>query len=455
MREMEERGQRSNRRLVLVPCPFQGHITPMLNLGSLLHSKGFSIVIAHTHFNHPHPFGFPNFTFLSIPDCLPKDVLSSGDAAAIFASLNTNCEGPLRQVLSDMMAQDGATESKISCVIYDSLMYCAEAAAQYVKLPSMALRTSSIGTQLIFSELPRLQKEGYFPAKDHSSKDPVPGAYPLRCKDLPLFTSDPEPMMRLIATTLDIKTSSAILWNTVDCLEKQLSDQVQKKYHVPFFSLGPLHKVAPASPTSILEEETECLSWLDKQANNSVIYVSLGSLASMDEREFAETAWGLAKSGQPFLWVVRPGSVRGSEWIELLPEGFKEAIGDTGHVVRWAPQKDVLAHRAVGGFWTHCGWNSTLESISEGVPMICRPCFMDQNVNARYLCHLWRVGLELEGDLDQKEIEQAVRRLMAGEEGKEMRLRAAAFKDQIKLSIEKGGSSHAAIEELVNFIISL
>ncbi|KAK3409906.1 hypothetical protein EUGRSUZ_J01971 [Eucalyptus grandis] len=452
---MEERGQRSNRRLVLVACPYQGHITPMLNLASLLHSKGFSIVIAHTQFNHPHPSGFPNFTFAPIPNCLPKDFLSSGDAAAIFASLNTNCEGPLRQLLSDMMAQDEATESKISCVIYDTLMYCADAAAHYMKLPRMALRTSSIGTQLIFSELPWLRREGYFPPKDHSSKDPVPGAYPLRCKDLPLFNGDPEPMMRVIAMMLDIKTSSAILWNTVDCLEKQLSDQVQKKCHVPFFSLGPLHKVAPASPTSILEEETDCLLWLDKQANNSVIYVSLGSLASMDEREFAETAWGLANSGQPFLWAVRPGSVRGSEWIELLPEGFKEAIGDTGRVVRWAPQKDVLAHRAVGGFWTHCGWNSTLESISEGVPMICRPCFMDQNVNARYLCHVWRVGLELEGDLDQKEIEQAVRRLMAGEEGKEMRLRAAAFKDQIELSIKKSGSSHTAIEELVNLIISL
>lgn len=87
--------------------------------------------------------------------------------------------------------------------------------------------------------------------------------------------------------------------------------------------------------------------------------------------------------------------------------------------------------------------------------MICQPCLFDQNVNARYLCHVWRVGLELEGDLDQKEIEQAVRRLMAGEEGKEMRLRAAAFKDQIELSIKKSGSSHTAIEELVNLIISL
>ncbi|KAF3454615.1 hypothetical protein FNV43_RR05063 [Rhamnella rubrinervis] len=107
-------------------------------------------------------------------------------------------------------------------------------------------------------------------------------------------------------------------------------------------------------------------------------------------------AWGLASSQQPFLWVVRPGLVSGLDWIELLPKGFREGVGERGCIVKWAPQQEVLAHEAVGGFWSHCGWNSTLESISEGVPMICKPCFGDQKVNARYVIHEWRVGIELE-----------------------------------------------------------
>lgn len=88
----------------------------------------------------------------------------------------------------------------------------------------------------------------------------------------------------------------------------------------------------------------------------------------MDEAEFLETARGLANSMQQFLWVVWPGSVRGSAWLESLPDGFIEKLDGRGHIVKWAPQQEVLAHEATGGFWTHCGWNSTLESICEGVP---------------------------------------------------------------------------------------
>ena len=121
-----------------------------------------------------------------------------------------------------------------------------------------------------------------------------------------------------------------------------------------------------------------------------------GSLDSIDEKALAEMAWGLANSDQPFLWVIRPGSVHGSKWIELLLENLRDSIGERGGIVKWAPQKEVLAHEAVGGFWSHCGWNSPLESMCEGVPMVCWPCFGDQHVNARYFSHVWGVSLEVE-----------------------------------------------------------
>ena len=119
--------------------------------------------------------------------------------------------------------------------------------------------------------------------------------------------------------------------------------------------------MAPTASTSLLTEDSDCITWLDEQATNSVIYVSLGSVATMEERELVEMAWGLANSEQPFLWVVRPGLVRGSaEWIEHLPEGYQETIQGRGCIVKWAPQKEVLAHGAVGGFLSHCGWKLEL-----------------------------------------------------------------------------------------------
>lgn len=225
-------------------------------------------------------------------------------------------------------------------------------------------------------------------------EDQVPGLHPLRFKDLSLSeVGKLEDIISMIAKARNTGSSSAFIWNTSNFLEHSSLSQLQQVHQIPIFAIGPLHKLTPTSSSRLFREDKSCITWLDKQAPLSVIYVSLGSLASIDNTELAEMAWGLANSCQPFLWVIRLGSVRNSEWIELLPEDFIEAIGERGHIVKWAPQKEVLAHSAIGGFLSHCGWNSTLESISKGVPLLCMPCFADQKVNARYVSHEWRIGV--------------------------------------------------------------
>ena len=287
------------------------------------------------------------------------------------------------------------------------------------------------------------------------SHDLVPGLSPLRFKDLPLSPSpDFQKVSQLVTKAYGNRTSQAIIWNTANCLEESVLEKIQQQCQVPIFPIGPIHMLAPPISSALIEEDRSCISWLDRQPRNSVIYASnFGSLASLGEEEVREIAWGLANSGQRFLWVIRPGSIRGSDWIELLPEGFHNAVGERVCIVKWVPQKDVLAHRAVGGFWSHCGWNSTLESLAAGVPMICKPCFSDQYVNARYASHVWRVGLELE-KLERGEIERAIRRMILDDEGNEMRARAKEFKDKFEESIRKGGSSYESFDEIVNLIMS-
>ena len=154
--------------------------------------------------------------------------------------------------------------------------------------------------------------------------------------------------------------------------------------------------------------------------------------------------------------MVRPGLIKGSEWLEPLPSGFMENLEGRGLIVKWAPQLEVLAHSTIGAFWTHNGWNSTLESICEGVPMICMPCFTDQKVNARYVSHVWRVGLQLEKGVDRGEIERTIRRLMdANVERKEIRGRAWKLKEVAKVCLKQGGSSFSSLEFLVAYILSL
>ncbi|KAF2922099.1 hypothetical protein DAI22_07g085900 [Oryza sativa Japonica Group] len=174
----------------------------------------------------------------------------------------------------------------------------------------------------------------------------------------------------------------------------------------------------------------------------------------MDSDEFMEVAFGLEKSGHPFLWVVRPNLVRGVERA-CLPDGFESAVEGRGKVIKWAPQQEVLAHCAVGWFWTHGGWNSILESICEGVLMICRPQFADQMINTRYVEAVWGVGFELEGKLEWCKIEKAIMKLMGKNEGAEMRERANELKNKVARCLEDGGSSQIAIDRLVSYILSL
>ncbi|KAM1253372.1 hypothetical protein ACFX2I_041430 [Malus domestica] len=256
------------------------------------------------------------------------------------------------------------------------------------------------------------------------------------------------------------KASYGLIFNTFEDLEGHALATIRQKYYpnIPIFSLGPFHKCGPttsSSSSSLLAQDQSCISWLDTQAPKSVVYVSFGSIASIDQAQFLEIAWGLVNSGQPFLWVVRLGLVQESNWLEKLPNEFTEALNKRAHVVKWAPQKEVLAHPAVGAFWTHCGWNSTLESICEGIPMICTPCFGDQMVNARYVSDVWKVGLQLEHGIERGEVERTIRRLMVEEEGEEIKDRALKLMEEANLCLKGGGSSYQSLDGLIQHILSL
>ncbi|KAL5580889.1 hypothetical protein UlMin_013331 [Ulmus minor] len=424
----------------------------MLQLGSILYSKGFSITIAHTNFNSPNPQNHPHFSFLPLRDGLTSHEIEHRHPLANLAAINNNCKEILQRSLEQLREEK---QEEITCIISDEYMYFCEEVANNLKLPSITLSTTSAATTIARPGLAQLKKEGQIPCQDSRLHELVPNLHPLRFKDLSFPIPHLDKFVFLVEKTFNNRTSSAIISNTVDCLEHSTLEQIRKQRQVPIFDIGPIHKIAPSISSSLIEEDRNCIAWLDKQPHNSVIYVSSsGSIASLKEKEAAEMAWGLASSNQPFLWVIRPGSIQGSNWIELLPEGFQDAVAQRGCVVKWVPQKEVLAHKAVGGFWSHCGWNSTLEGIAEGVPMICKPFNGDQWVNARYLNHVWRVGLELE-ELERGEIERAVRKLLLDNEGKEIRARAQEMKTKFEHSIREGGSSYNSLNGLVDLIISL
>ncbi|WMV52257.1 hypothetical protein MTR67_045642 [Solanum verrucosum] len=436
--------------VVLVPCPYQGHLTPMLQLGSILYSQGFSVIVAHTQYNAPNYSNYPQFVFHSMDDGFQVIDISFPSLENLY-SMNENCKVHLRDYLVTMMEEVG---NELACIVYDNVMFFVNDVATQLKVPTIVLSTFSAAfTHSMITIFP--QPEKYFPFEDSQLLDPLPDLHPLRYKDVPFFVINntvPEAALEFHRAICDIGSSVATIWNTMQDLESSMLLRLQEHYKVPFFPIGSFHKMVPlASSTSLLEEDNSCIEWLDRQAPNSVLYVSLGSLATIDDKELIETAWGLANSEQPFLWVIRPGSISGFQCAEALPDGFEEMIGERGRIVKWAPQKQVLAHPAIGGFYTHCGWNSMLESISEQVPMICRPIIADQLVNARYLTQIYKVGIELEV-IERTVIEKTIMKLMLSEEGKDVKKRVVDMKQNIVAAMQIGGTSQKNLKDLIDFI---
>jgi len=250
-----------------------------------------------------------------------------------------------------------------------------------------------------------------------------------------------------------------ILVNTFEELEGKDAVTALSLNDSPAVAVGPLFLPnfleGRTSGCSLWEEEEEsCLTWLDMQQPGSVIYVSFGSIAVKSEQQLQQLALGLEGSGQPFLWVLRLDITEGQ--AAILPEGFEERTKKRGLIVRWAPQVNVLAHASVGLFLTHSGWNSTLESMSMGVPVVGFPTFADQFLSCRFAKEVWKIGLDFEdGGLDdqkvvmKEEVEDVVRRIMRTTEGKKMRDNVLRLKESATKAVLPGGSSFLNLNSFV------
>ncbi|KAM0066492.1 putative UDP-glucuronosyl/UDP-glucosyltransferase, UDP-glycosyltransferase family [Helianthus debilis subsp. tardiflorus] len=204
---------------------------------------------------------------------------------------------------------------------------------------------------------------------------------------------------------------------------------------------------------SLWKEEPECVQWLHSKEPNSVVYVNFGSITVMSFENLVEFGWGLVNSNHNFLWIIRTDLVDGKP--VTLPQELEEEIKRRGFIASWCSQEEVLNHPSVGGFLTHGGWGSVIESLTAGVPMVCWPFSYDQNVNCRQLCKEWEVGMMIEGDVKRDEVEKIVRELMEGVEGNRMRKNAMDFKKKAEIATAPNGSSSLNIEELVNAITNL
>lgn len=443
--------------VALFAFPEEGHINPMLQLALHLASRGAYVTLINTepahHKMHPRfehlQQRYHNLHFACIPDGLPAHQLSltpnvfisgfSIQGAPTSAAMPTllrslENQGPaLEQLLSDL---NGSLDLPPLCgFICDAFLPWAALVARKLQLSWMVFWTSS-ATRLYLT-VKALDDEAMGTEQDKSVVI-IPGLPPMSTNVAGL--SSLQNPQRLQSRLKAIKEADCILLNTFDDIEAEAIRNLSLK--LPIRALGPVCLSAGTDddPERALTNDDECLSWLDKQVAHSVLYISFGSKALLQGKPLEQLALGIEASNKPFLWVLRSSK-------DDLPEGFLERTEERSKIMSWVPQKKVLGHSAVGGFLTHCGWNSVLEALVEGVPMICWPTFADQPTNRILVEHKWRIGKGIQGgEVDVDDLRQVIQDVM-GDEG--IRHQAFLLGLSAKSALREGGISHKNLVALL------
>lgn len=471
---------------VCIPFPAQGHLKPMLKLAFILHAKGFHITFVHSDYNHRRILnsrgpssldGLPHFRYQTFSDGLPLSDLEdcTQDIPSLCQSILENGPQHFRNLITKLNHTSSSGVPPVTCIISDGCMSFTLDAAGEMGIPELLFWTHSpcgIRCMLQYNDL---IERGILPLKDESylvdgclerTIDWISGMNDIRLKDMPshIRTTDINAFMInfMIRETSRASSARAVILNTFYDLDRSVLEAMASILP-PIYDIGPLdllyNQMIPKDKRSdvqyhskgsnLWKEDSKCLEWLNTKPAASILYVNFGSITVMTNQQMIEFAWGLCNSKKEFLWIIRPDLVSG-QTTAMLPEELLEKTKGTGMLTSWCSQEVVLSHPAIGGFLTHCGWNSTLESIYCGIPMLCWPFFAEQPTNCRYSCKEWGVGLEIDNDVKRTQVTSLIIELMDGEKGKEMRRKAQEWKAKAIAATKKDGTSFIKMEELLN-----
>ncbi|KAF8014216.1 hypothetical protein BT93_H0148 [Corymbia citriodora subsp. variegata] len=503
---MGDSKSRSRGHIVMLPFMAHGHLIPFLALARRIrrHAPFAAVTLAATPLNLRYlrstmcpddddsGIRLRELPFRSSDHGLPPDSentenLPYSQIATLFHS-SLALAAPVERLISDITAEEGRPPL---CVIADVFFGWSVDVARRLGTKSIAFTTGgaygSLAYASIWLNLPHRSTD----AEEFS----VPG-FPERCRfhrsQLHRYIREADGSDQWSKFfQIQIKLSLAAdgwLCNSVEEIEPLGFDLLRKHLKLPVWAIGPLvpphmlQKSSPVSPNSTLKSLQKhagkalglsiekCLDFLNSHGQNSVLYISFGSQNTMSPSQMMQLAIGLESSGKPFLWVIRPPlgfDIKGEFRPEWLPPGFEDRVTGSkqGLLVRnWAPQLDILSHGSTGAFLSHCGWNSTMESLSQGVPIVGWPMAAEQAYNAKMMVDEMGVCVELTRGVESRIEAEAVKQvieMVTEEEGKgrEMKKRAHAVMEQMREAVKEGcedgeqGSSVKAMDEFVRTIL--
>nr|AYC35243.1 steroid glycosyltransferase [Calotropis gigantea] len=466
----------SKTHILAFPFPEKGHINPMLHLCNRLASKGFRVTLITTISTYKDvknkikcksKGGLINLE--SIPDGTDKNLGMNG----YFNQFKNSVTESVAGIIEEYKLGHDFPPPKV--LIYDSTMPWMLDVAHGHGILGASLFTQPCCVSVVYYHM--LQGTIDFHREQSSSSKVLllPCLPPLEDRDLPefdYFKEDSGFVSNLLLNQfLNIDKIDYVLFNTFEMLESEIANWMSNKWKI--LTIGPTAPTAAAAAAAnnyLFETNTEvCMKWLDEREPNSVIYVSFGSIASLTEQQMEEISQALFTTNFNFLWVVReeertklPNCLNNNNNNNNNPssESFTTAAGKLGLIINWCPQLDVLRHESVACFMTHCGWNSTLEAISSGVPMICVPQWVDQTTNAKFIQDVWKIGVRVNnnngengGLVKKEEIERCIKEVCESEKGKELKRNAMKWKDLSKEAVSEGGSSDTNLEYFASTLL--
>ncbi|XP_023539566.1 hydroquinone glucosyltransferase-like [Cucurbita pepo subsp. pepo] len=465
---MEALHKPSQSHIVMVPSPGIGHLIPLLQFAKRLVSlQALSVTVAipsDAPPTKPQKALFTNLPSTIQPLFLPlvsfHDLPKPTKIETIIALSVTRSLPFLRHLFQSLIGK-----THLAALIVDHFSTDAFDVAIEFNVPRYLFFPPSAMSLSFAFQLPSLDQIVAGEFRDHPELIPIPGCIPIHGKDLlePAQDREDDAYKLLLHNCKRYRLADAVFLNSFPELEPEAMKYLQEEEagKPPVYPVGPLVR----NDCSENENRAECLKWLDEQPNGSVLFVSFGSGGTLSSAQINELALGLEMSEQRFLWVVRKpndeaanatffSDQKEKEASRFLPEGFMERTKNRGMVVTsWAPQVEVLRHESTGGFLSHCGWNSTLEGVVNGVPLIAWPLYAEQRMNAHMLTEDIKVALrpkkkEGSGIVEKEEIAEVVKSLMEGEEGKRIREKMKNLKNAAERGVGEDGYSFKAVCEM-------
>ncbi|XP_022895845.1 hydroquinone glucosyltransferase-like [Olea europaea var. sylvestris] len=456
--------------IAIFPTPGMGHLIPLVGFAKVLiqkHNFNVTFIIptdgplsnAQKSFLEKLP---PRIDYVVLPPVNFDDLSKDAKIETRIALTVTRSLSSLRNAVKSLISTKRFAAFVVDLFGTDAFDVANEfKISPYIFYPTTAMCLS------LFLNLSKIDESVSCEYRDMSEKLRIPGCMPIHGSDLldPIQDRKNDAYKWILHHSKRYGMAAGIILNSFKELEPGAIEYLQEKEtgKPPVYCIGPLIQMGSKSENN---EEYECSKWLDEQPSSSVLYISFGSGGTLSHEQIIEIALGLEMSEQRFLWVLRcPSDTTASaayfsiqnsgDPLAYLPQGFLDRTKGRGLVVPlWAPQAQILSHDSTGGFLSHCGWNSTLESIVNGVPLIAWPLYAEQRMNAVMLTEDVKVALRPKsnekGLVTRLEIAKVVKGLMEGEEGKGIRSRMRDLKDAAAKVLSDDGSSTKTLAELAN-----